>query len=163
MNCIEGIEFRNRIKPGDIGTIVYMHEVLYAKEYGFDHTFGAYVAAPLADFVLKRTHREQIWIAERKGVFCGSIAIVRVMENEAQLRWLLVKPAERGIGLGRILVEKAVDFCKSQHYDHIFLWTIRFLRPATHIYRTAGFEKTEEKTHEIWGLMLTEERYVLKI
>ena len=61
------VEIRQDLRPGDIGTIIYLHGVLYAKEYGFDHTFEPYVAKPLAEFVKSQTARERIWIAEHVG------------------------------------------------------------------------------------------------
>src|SRR5215472_7259139 len=47
----EGVTVRTYLKPGDIGAIVSLHGILYAGEYGFDPTFEAYVAGPLAEFV----------------------------------------------------------------------------------------------------------------
>ena len=35
-----------------------------AAEHGFDHTFEAYVAGPLAEFALRASPRERIWIAD---------------------------------------------------------------------------------------------------
>jgi hypothetical protein len=32
---------------------------------------------------------------------------------------------------------------------------------ATKLYQSVGFRKTEEKTRELWGTVLTEERYEL--
>jgi len=155
-------QIRNEIKPGDIGYIIYLHGVLYADEYGFDYTFEPYVAKPLAEFVLSATERERLWIAEADGKVVGSVGIVRTSEYTAQLRWLILHPDVRGLGLGKQLVREAVNFSEASGYNSLFLWTISNLEAAIHLYKSAGFVKTEEKSHRLWGVNLTEERYELK-
>jgi N-acetylglutamate synthase-like GNAT family acetyltransferase len=155
------VEIRHDLRPGDIGTIIDLHDVLYAKEYGFDHTFEPYVAKPLAEFVKSQTARERIWIAEQVGKIAGSIAIVKSSDDEAQLRWLLLHPDVRGFGFGRALIEEAVAFCRTVNYSSVFLWTVSILTIATKLYQSVGFRKTEEKTRELWGTVLTEEHYEL--
>ena len=86
------ISIRHNLKPGDLGAIVHLHGVIYAREYGFDPTFEAYVAGPLAEFVLHPHARNRLWIAERGPRLLGSIAIVAISDKEAQLRWFLVDP-----------------------------------------------------------------------
>jgi N-acetylglutamate synthase-like GNAT family acetyltransferase len=158
------VEIRHEMKPGDLGYITYLHGVLYAKEYSFNTDFEAYVAAPLSEFVLSEKHEKQrVWIAEQDGKIVGSIAVVKKSKEEAQLRWLLLHPDIRGHGLGKRLIKEAVDFCREAGYDSVFLWTVSLLEAAAHIYRSVGFVKTEEKTHQIWGRLLTEERYDLEL
>ena len=89
-----------------MGYITYLHGILYASEQGWDHTFDAYVAIPLAEFAKSHSSRERIWIAEKEGRIVGSVAIVKFSEKEAQLRWLLLDPDVRGLGLGRRLLEE---------------------------------------------------------
>ena len=101
------------LQPGDIGEIVRLHGVLYAAEQGWDHTFEAYVAGPLAEFALAASDRERIWIARLGGRIVGCIAIVSGGDLVAQLRWFLVDSSVRGSGLGRTLLEDAVAFCRS--------------------------------------------------
>src|SRR5262249_28273927 len=137
--------------------------LLYSREYGFDETFEAYVAGPLAEFVRRRSDRDRIWLAERRGDLVGCIAIVGVSDLEAQLRWYLVDPSARGRGLGRKLIEEAVTFCRNAGYESVFLWTVSALTTAAHLYRAAGFEKVEEKPGRHWGVDVVEEKYVLHL
>ncbi len=93
----------------------------------------------------------------------GSVAIVSCPDNMAQLRWLILHPDLQGCGIGRRLVEGALDFCRTRQYGSVFLWTIDFLGAALKLYTSAGFRLTETKTHRIWGRELTEERYELRL
>jgi N-acetylglutamate synthase-like GNAT family acetyltransferase len=155
------IEIRNALKPGDIGWLIYLHGVLYAEECGWDHTFEAYVAGPLAEFAKSQTDRERIWIVEKDKQIAGSIAIVEAPNKQAQLRWLLLHPDLRGHGLGRLLVEEAIRFSKAKGYSSIFLLTVDALTAAAKIYQSVGFQVTEETTHELWGAVVTEQQYDL--
>jgi N-acetylglutamate synthase-like GNAT family acetyltransferase len=157
------IKIRNDLKPGDIGYITYLHGTLYAKECGWDHTFEAYVAGPLAEFAKSRNDGERIWIVEKDQTVAGSIAIVRASEQDAQLRWLLLHPDLRGHGIGRILVEEAISFCKENDYSRVFLWTVSALAAAAKLYRATGFQLAEETTRELWGAVVIEQRYDLKL
>jgi len=163
MGGVAGISVRNDFKPGDMGSIVHLHGTLYAKEYGFDSSFEPYVAAPLAEFALSRNDRSKIWIVEQENRVWGSMAIVEHSADSAQLRWLILHPDIRGFGLGKQLVEEGIGFCREKGYTSIFLWTVGHLDAATHIYQKEGFELKEEKSHRIWGVELTEQKYVLNL
>jgi len=155
-------KIRHHIKPGDIGYLTYLHGILYAKEYGYDQTFEAYVAGGLAEFVQAFSpDKDRIWLAETNGRIIGSVAIVGHSKVDAQIRWFLVHPDYRGLGIGKELLKKVLQFCKERKYKTIFLWTTSELMEAGHLYTRFGFSKTEEKTHEIWGKKVTEERYDL--
>jgi len=152
---------RNHLLPGDMGSIVYLHGILYAKEYGFDHTFEAYVAKPLAEFIDSRADGQRIWLVEKEGKIEGSAAVVRYTQHEAQLRWLLLHPDIRGHGIGKHMVEEAVKFCREERYESIFLWTVSTLKAAAALYKSAGFKMTAENRIKTWGTLVTEERYDL--
>jgi GNAT superfamily N-acetyltransferase len=149
--------------PGDLGSLVRLHGLLYAREHGFDVNFEAYVAGPLAEFVRCRTDRDRLWISERGADLVGSIAIVGTSEKEAQLRWFLVDPSARGVGLGTSLLRAAVAFCKDSGYATVFLWTVSRLTAAARLYRRFGFEKVEDRPGHLWGVPVVEEKYWLAL
>ena len=162
-NLPANFAIRTELKPGDIGSLIYLHGVLYAKEYGWDHTFEAYVAGPLAEFAKSQTPRGRIWIVEQSDNVAGSIAIVEVSKEEAQLRWLLLHPQLRAQGIGRMLMKEAISFCRAQGYTIVFLWTVSALGAAAKLYEEFGFHISEETIREIWGTTVTEQRYELKL
>jgi GNAT superfamily N-acetyltransferase len=157
------VTLRTDRRPGDLGALVYLHGTIYAREHGFDHTFEAYVAGPLADFVLSASDRERLWIAERSGRIVGCIAMVAASPQVAQLRWFLVDPGARGLGIGKLLLHEAVAFCKQCQYESIFLWTVSALTAAAHLYRSLDFRKVEEKGGRRWGVEVIEEKYALPL
>jgi ribosomal protein S18 acetylase RimI-like enzyme len=155
---------RYHIRPGDIGYLTHLHGITYAKEYGYDQTFEAYVADGLAKFIRSFSpDKDRIWLAETNDQIIGSIAIVGHSKAEAQLRWFFVHPGYRAVGMGRKLLNEALHFCKKRKYRTVFLWTTSELITAQHLYIGAGFQRTRKKTHQIWGKTITEERYDLDL
>lgn len=145
-------------RPGDIGTIVNRHGVIYHREYGYDERFEALVAKVVAGFIENLDpKRERCWIAERDGEFLGSVFVVAKTKKLAQLRLLLVEPTARGVGLGRRLVDEVIRFAKNAGYARIQLWTQSELVSARRIYKAAGFEIIGTEAHESFGKKLNAE------
>lgn len=157
------VSIRHEFKPGDVAFLTHLHGTLYAKDCGWDETFESYVALPLSEFARSRTVREKIWLVENHATIAGSIAIVQASADVAQLRWFLLHPNLRGRGIGRHLMEEALNFCRDTSYRSVHLWTESRLEAAAGLYRSVGFKLTEEKTHKLWGMMVTEQRYDLPL
>jgi GNAT superfamily N-acetyltransferase len=155
---------RHSLRPGDIGYLTYLQGTVYAREYGYDTTFEAYVASGLAEFVESfDPKRDRIWLVEAKNRIVGSIAIVERSRLRAQLRWLFVHPDYRGHGIGRTLLQDVLQFCKKRKYKTVFLWTTSELDAARHLYQDLEFKKTHEKDHRNWGKTIKEERYEMQL
>ncbi|HJU33317.1 MAG TPA: GNAT family N-acetyltransferase [Hyphomicrobiaceae bacterium] len=156
-----GIRIRHALKPGDLGMIVHLHGVVYAREYGLDTTFEPYVAKPLAEFVLEGDGR--LWVAEKDGSVVGSIAMVDAGPGMGQLRWFLLAPEARGAGLGRRLLDAALGYARERGLAHVFLWSFTDLHDAIRLYERAGFRVTQTETGEVWGAQRTQVRMDLDL
>jgi ribosomal protein S18 acetylase RimI-like enzyme len=64
--------------------------------------------------------------------------------------------------MGAKLLEEAINFSKEKEYSSVFLWTASALTAARELYERAGFQLTEEKRHELWGAIVTEQRYEMR-
>lgn len=147
-------------KAEDLGYIINRHRELYDTEYGFGSEFSDYVEKYVLKFSEQHDESmENIWIAEADGKPVGMIAIIKADEKTAQLRWFLIEPHMRGLGLGYKLMNTVMDFCKEKGYKHVFLWTVNILEAARTLYKRFGFELTESKPNNSWGGNLTEERW----
>lgn len=153
-------------QPGDLGWIVQRNAEVYAAEYGWDASYEALVARIVADFAASTATGQRAWIAHLDGRRVGCVLCVRADgadERTAQLRLLLVDPAARGRGVGRLLVESCVEFARAAGYSRMTLWTQQNLTAARGIYAAAGFELVESAPHRSFGADLIEETWALNL
>ena len=151
-------------RPADIGGAVALHGRLYTAEYGMDQSMEAYSAYGIGGFLLERLERGpevgELWVAEQGGRIVGAISM-QAEEGRGRLRWLVLDAALRGRGVGRALVEVALDYARERGWTGVFLTTIKGLDAAHGIYRKAGFELTESRPVEKWGIRAEEQRFEL--
>ena len=151
-------------REGDAEYIIRRHEILYLKEYGLSEVFAGYVEQGvhrLADHL--NPAKECFLIPEVDHRPMGSIAIARVDDQTAQLRYFLLEPEARGYGLGLRMVNSALDFARKVGYKHIFLETISALTTARTLYRRAGFQLVHSQRHAQWGSEVDEERWEMDL
>lgn len=158
------ISYRHEIKSGDIGYIIYLHGFIYSNESNFSSDFEKYVVKTFCNFLEKYSpEKDRIWMAEYNNKIVGCVAIVHQPNEEAQLRWFLLDPAFRGLGIGKKLLNDAVDFCREKKFKNVFLLTTSLQDKALQMYKMTGFELTESTEVKEWGKSFNEERYDLKL
>jgi len=158
---LDDITIRTELQPGDIGYVTYMHGAIYQKEYNYGIQFESYVAKGLCEFYEKyNPERSRIWACEHSDRMIGFLLLMD-RGHAAQLRYFLLEPDYRGIGLGKKLLNLYMDFLHGAGYRESYLWTTHELSTAAILYQRLGFRLTEEKESTAFGKPLKELRYDL--
>ena len=158
---LDEITICTELRHGDLGYVVYLHGVLYGREYGYGIQFETYVAKGLCEFYEGYTpERNRVWVCEHKGHMIGFLLLMDRWKA-AQLRYFLIEPEYRGLGLGSKLLNLYMGFLRECGYQESYLWTTHELDAAIHLYKRVGFKLTEEKESTSFGKALIEQRYDL--
>lgn len=159
----KGINIRTELRPGDIGYITHLHGHLYSQEYNYGISFEAYVAQGLYEFYQNyNASRDRVWICEKDNSIVGFLLLMHRGPGVAQLRYFILTPEVRGLGLGNKLMELYMEFLKEKGYTHSYLWTTHELPAAAALYKKHGFVLTEEHASTAFGKPLIEQRYDYK-
>jgi N-acetylglutamate synthase-like GNAT family acetyltransferase len=167
-------EFDNRNEPyvdeitsyclGAIGRVTELHAMVYHELCDFDVNFVVFVAKEFADFQANfDAQHDGLWLYKRNNRIIGCIAIDGSQhESEgARLRFLIVDPEYQHNGIGKILMEEAIEFCKARLMSRIFLWTTPALHQARRLYEKFGFVLVSEVPHQDWGKAVVHQRFEL--
>jgi GNAT superfamily N-acetyltransferase len=102
------------------------------------------------------------WVCEHDGEIIGFLLLMDRGEA-AQLRYFLICPEYRGLGLGKKLMQLYVEFLHECGYKSSYLWTTDELDTAARLYQKHGFTLTEEKESSAFGKHLVERKYELMV
>jgi putative acetyltransferase len=117
----------------------------YAAQLGVDLCFQNF-AQELRDLPGEyATPRGALLLAHIDGAFAGCCAL-RPLDtadypNAAEMKRLYVRPAYRGLGLGRLLAEGILDAARQGGYDCVLLDTLDDMEAARALYEELGFEE----------------------
>ncbi|WP_425092090.1 N-acetyltransferase family protein [Tropicimonas sp. S265A] len=145
----------------DIPWLVARHDALYRAEAGFDGSFAGVVERALNDFFDGRdpkSERAFIPVVASKSV--GSLFCTRGPEKHiAQIRLFWLEPAQRGTGLGRAMLEAALQHARAAGMHQMLVRTYDRHAAAGRLYAKAGFELTEARAVENFGQSLVEQAW----
>ncbi len=152
---------RDTRQPGDDDLIVDLHRRGYAPHgERFSQAFLDFVAETLVEADLNDPTRGMVWFAEDAGVPLGCAAMVN-RGDRGQLRWVVVSPEARGMGLGRTLVDLAMNHAAASGHASVFLETTDGLTASKTLYERLGFITVEEAEAPLWhgnGVLIIMER-----
>lgn len=160
-------------QPGLIGSVTALHSRFYAENWDFGAYFEAKVARDMANFFDRYDPETDLTLVATiggnpetgaGGTIVGSITIDAGEPDRAvngvHLRWFITDDTTRGQGLGRMLMEHAMQHVEACGFDKIYLTSFAGLEPARHLYESFGFELESEQEDETWGRAVSEQMFV---
>lgn len=157
------IEIKTGYYPGIVGRVTQMHAAYYSELVGFGEVFESAVAGGLSEFVLRLGNPvNKIWSVQSNDRILGSISIdgEEFGEGKGHLRWFILEGEVRGSGIGKKLMEQAVEFCDQIGFKETHLWTFKGLDTARVLYERCGFVLVDEKPGSQWGKKVVEQQFV---
>lgn len=147
--------------PGALAAIIRLHAEYYSRHWSFGLPFEAKVAAQLGEFASSLPHPDaRLFLAIRNDRVLGSVAIDGRDRADPRLRWFIVAEHARG-GLGRRLLDTALDFARDRRFPRLSLDTFAGLDAARRLYEGAGFTLIHEALAATWGVTVTEQVFTL--
>lgn len=144
--------------------VVARHAALYARDEGFDASFGELVRQIVTDFTNAHDPAcEHGWIAEREGARAGSIFCVRQTADLAKLRLFLVEPEARGTGLAQGLLATCMGFARDAGYKGMTLWTHESHVAAGRLYARTGFTLERSVPARSFGVDVVEQHWQIAL
>lgn len=131
MDIVDGTR-EPRLRPAVIADL----DAIAALESGEFHA----LAYPY--FVLRQLfdiHGSHWVVADADGSMCGYALVAVGARRTAWLIGLAVSPDFRGLGIGRLLIERAVTRCRSAQIDAVYITVRPTNTPAANLYKTTGF------------------------
>lgn len=84
------------------------------------------------------------------------MAVVRTGESTGRVRFMLVDPQFRSCGLGRRLLETALEYCREEKCDKVTLSTAGDCKAAHKLYARYGFKMVKVTGGTPWGVSTEE-------
>lgn len=157
---MEAVTYRAAQKS-DIPWLVARHDELYRREAGFDETFAPVVERALRQFFSSRDITcEHGLVPEVEGQSIGSLFLTKgPVVDEAQLRLFWLEPSWRGKGVGRALLERAMEDARRDGFRSVLVRTYDRHIAAGRLYARARFELTAERPATAFGQSMIEQTW----
>jgi len=143
-NPVSTVNYVKGFEPGYLGHIAQQHGEYYAKVWGSGAGFEAIVARELSEFCERYDpERDLLVTAHMNGELVGCIAIDGTQSERpglARLRWYLTDERYQGKGIGSALINRGLEFCRSNGFPLVYLWTVEGLPSSLHLYEKLGFK-----------------------
>jgi GNAT superfamily N-acetyltransferase len=140
-------------RPGALAGVLGLHMSYYAREWGFGLKFETKVASELAAFLGRMDPVRDLFLTAWRGAaLAGSISmdVTGGGPDGAHLRWFVVAGSERGSGLGKQLMARAIEHTDRVATGPVWLTTFAGLDAARALYERHGFTLSSQSEDDQW-------------
>jgi GNAT superfamily N-acetyltransferase len=81
----------------------------------------------------------RLYVAEVDGVVVGVGGLKRLSDSVGEIKRMFVRPAARGLGVGRAIIEQLIADAREMRFEAVYLESASFMHPAHALYRSVGF------------------------
>jgi GNAT superfamily N-acetyltransferase len=163
----ESPTIRRELRSSDPKAIADLHDRVYRAEYGMSAAFTASVAGSVRAAIRRGwpTEAGSVWLIddEDDGSLAGALALTQEAPAVGRIRWFVLEPKLRGLGLGRRLIDELLAEGRAQGMRRLELETFSALQVAARIYRSVGFQVTESRQRDDWGPPIIYQHYALQL
>jgi GNAT superfamily N-acetyltransferase len=103
-----------------------------------------YVASYFDELISEVSSRGLFYLVEFDEVIIGMGALDQMGEKAGSIKRMYIRPAYRGKGIGKALLQQLLQKAKEFGYHSIYLDSGRFMTTAHNLYRSFGFVEREE-------------------
>ena len=159
MNQTKNLGFTG-YQPGCLASLCAIQIGYYARNWGFNHLYESVVALSIGEFLQRyNPDRDFVQLVTQDNTVRGGIVIDSLDGEMAQLHWFILEESLKGHGLGRELLNRAMDFVTAQQIKDVCLMTFKGLDPARKLYEEVGFKLVSEQLATTWGNNVVEQRF----
>ena len=87
----------------------------------------------------------RFWVAERAGEILGTAGVFPVAPGTFELRKMYLRPASRGLGIGKRLLDEALRWTKANGGTRMVLDTTHQMTRAIAFYEANGFVRDDKE------------------
>ncbi len=98
------------------------------------------LANPQESIIAKGGH---IFFAKSGGEVMGTVALLKIDKETFELGKMGVEETFRGQGIGTILLEYCLQFCRTRPIKTLVLYSAKKLESAIHLYKKYGFKEVD--------------------
>jgi len=107
--------------------------------YGLAFDIDAMIESDMEDPTKFFPPHGRFYLVQHEGVFVGVGCLKRIGPGVGEIQRMYVQPHVRGVGAGRMLVEKLLEDAQALGYFTVRLESLRALGAAHNLYRSVGF------------------------
>ncbi len=143
-------------RTGDARGVIGIMRGVFIDEYGWTTAFLREAVRTLRKMLMTMIpSRELFLVCKSREGLCGVMFLKEAEEDTAFIRWLVVKRGYRRYGIGRKMLDMALEFSREVGYCKVKLITVGVLHEAMDLYRSVGFVEVDQKETVLWNMEMT--------